>query len=779
LSMALGFGAAIAILTVTDAVLLRALPYRDAQQLVSLREVDGGAKSMPLADANYRDLRDSLRGFASVAQYAGGTDLIVSGNRSLRGDVRMVSGEFFSVLGVAPAIGHGFDASIAPADAHVAVISHALWRELFGSETDLSKLHLETFGENLQVVGVMPEQFDFPARSNVWMPRVLSPPENSRTAHNWSAIARLQPAADLAQVRADAMAIGQRLKQQYGKDIDAAGFSVTPLREVVVGRVQSALWALSCGAAFLLLIAGVNVTNLFLTRALAQRKDRAVRGALGASRTRLARQSVLESALLTTFAFALGLMFAQACLHVLIGLAGESLPRADEIGFDARVVLGLGLLAAVFAVLLGLLPHWRGGDSANALAAQGRATTLGRHGVRLRAALLIAQTALTVVLLIGAGLLGRSFLQLLQIDPGFQPQGAVALDISQPRPNDAAAGRALANRYSALMQRFAALPGVRSVGGVNALPLTDTGFNGSFWDADAVPKLDDLVHLPKPLGYAEFRVASDDYFKTIGIPLMRGRVFDDRDGADAPQVALVSALLAKTTWPDRDPIGQKLQYGNMDGDMHALTVIGVIGDVRDAGLDRDMRGTVYLNFAQRPVAASNFSVVVRGDLEPAALIGALRAELQRSEADLPVAFHTLSQVYAASLENRRFSLSLFGLFAAVALGLALSGVYGLMAYAVSERRAEFSLRMALGSTPSRVLRFVLGQGLRLTLAGLALGCLIGLAASRLMQSLLYGVSGTDPLTYVAVAAVLLVASLAACGMPAWRAARSDPRASLG
>jgi len=230
LSMALGFGAAIAILTVTDAVLLRALPYREAQQLVSLREVDGGAKSMPLADANYRDLRDSLHGVASIAQYAGGTDLIVSGNRSLRGDVRMVSGEFFAVLGAAPAIGHAFDASLAPADAHVAVISHALWRELFGSQTDLSTLHLETFGESLQVIGVMPEQFDFPARSNVWMPRVLSPPETSRTAHNWSAIARLKHEADLDQVRADAMALGQRLKQQYGKDIDKLSTALAHLR---------------------------------------------------------------------------------------------------------------------------------------------------------------------------------------------------------------------------------------------------------------------------------------------------------------------------------------------------------------------------------------------------------------------------------------------------------------------------------------------------------------------------------------------------------------------
>ncbi len=778
LSLALGFGAAIAILSVADAVLLRTLPYPDAQQLVALREIDGNGKSMTLADLNYRDLRDGLHGFASIAQYAGGTDLIVSGNRSTRGDVRAVSGEFFDVLGVAPALGRRF-ASDNGADAHVAVISHALWRELFGAEPDLSKLHVDTNGEKLQVVGVMPERFEFPARTNVWFPRALFPAETSRTAHNWNAVARLASGADLDRMRADALALGQRLKQQYGKDIDAAGFTLTPLRDVLVGRVQSALWALSCGAAFLLLIAGVNATNLFLALALSRRKESAVRTALGAPRLRLARQSVLESALLTAAAFALGLLFAQGCLQVLIGLAGDSLPRADEVGFDARVVGTLLALAAALALLLGLLPHWRGGADANALAEQGRATTLGHRGVRLRAALLIAQTALTVLLLIGAGLLGRSFMQLLRVDPGFRPQGAVALDLSLPQSADAASARASATRYSELMRRIAALPGVREVGGVNALPLTDTGWNGAFWDAAVVPTLDDPAHLPPQLGYAEYRVASAGYFSAIGIPLVRGRLFDDRDGADAPHAALISAALARSVWPDRDPIGQRLQYGNMDGDMRALTVIGIVGDVHDYGLDRDVRGTVYLDIEQRPRAASNFSVVVRGDQASEALIAELRAELARSEPDLPVAVHTLPQLYASSLDNRRFSLGLFGLFAAVALGLALSGVYGLMAYAVGERRAEFSLRMALGSTQGRVLRFVLAQGLRLTSIGIGLGCAAALAASRLIQSLLFGVSVTDPLTYLGVAALLLVASLAACGVPAWRAARSDPRSSLG
>ena len=778
LSMALGFGAALAILSVADAVLVRALPYADAQRLVSVREVDATGKSMPLADANFRDLRAGLHGLESSAQYGGGIDLVLHGNHSVRGDVRIVSGDFFDVLGIEPALGRRFAANVAPADAHVAVVSHALWRELLGAEPDLSKLHIDTYGERLQVIGVMPAWFDFPAHTGVWFPRVLFPAENSRTAHNWSAIARLAPAADLAQVRTDAMTIGQRLHAQYGKDIDAAGFALTPLRDTIVARVRNALLALSGGAVFLLIIAAVNVTNLFLALAIARRKEAAVRRALGATRARLARQTVLEAAVLTATAFGIGLLFAQSCLQVLIGLAGESLPRASEIGFDARVVVLLALLAALFALLLGTLPQWRGGEDAPALAEQGRATTLSHRGVRLRTALLIAQTALTVLLLIGAGLLGRSFLQLLHVDPGFRPQGALAIDLSLPQPKDAADARALAQRYDDLMLRFAALPGVGAVGGVNALPLTDTGWNGAFWDGSAVPTITDFTHLPPQLGYAEFRVASAGYFQAIGIPLLRGRLFDDRDSTDAPQVALVSAALARSIWPGRDPIGQAIQYGNMDGDMHPLTIVGIVGDVRDAGLDRDVRGTVYADFAQRPKAASNFSVVVRGELAPAALANAVRAELARSEPELPTALHTLPQIYASSLEDRRFSLRLFALFAAVALVLAVSGVYGLMAYAVSERRAEFSLRLALGATPMRLMRFVLAQGLRLTLIGLALGCLAALIGAQLLQSLLFGIGGTDPLTYAAVAVLLLVASLVACGVPAWRAARSDARASL-
>ena len=776
-ALALGFGAALAILSVADAVLWRALPYPAADRLVEVRELDAHGKSMHLADANYRDLRDTLHGFDAIAQYAGGTDVIVRGNRNLRGDVRAVSGDFFDVLGIEPVLGRRFRADLAPAEAHVAVISHALWQDLFGAERDLSKLTLETFGERLQVIGVMPSGYAFPSHTAVWLPRQLLPVENSRTAHNWSVLARLAPDADLARVRADALALGQRLHAQYGKDIDADGFALTPLHDALVGRVRGALWALSAGAAFLLLIAAVNATNLWLARALARRKETAVRRALGATAARLARQALLEAALLTGAAFAAGLLLARIGLALVVRLAGDSLPRAAEVGLDVRAALWLAALAAVFALLLGLLPL-RGAGVAPALAEQGRATTLGHRGTRLRGALLVAQTALTVLLLIGAGLLGRSFLTLLAVDPGFRPDGALSVDLSLPAPKDAAQAQALAQRYGALIEHIAALPGVRAVGGVNALPLTDTGWNGAFWDGDAVPEVKDFTHLPPQLGYAEFRVASAGYFSAIGIPLQRGRAFDMRDAADAPQVALISAALARSVWPDVDPIGRRIQYGNMDGDMHPLTVVGVVGDVRDAGLDRDVAGTIYLNLAQRPKAAANFSVVVRSALAPASLADAVRAELARSEPELPAALRTLDQIYSASLADRRFSLTLLGLFAAVALALALSGVYGLMAYVVSERRAEFSLRMALGATPARVLRFVLGQGLRLTVAGLALGTLAALLAARVLQNLLFGVGTADPITYAAVALLLLGASAVACGVPAWRAARQDPRASL-
>jgi predicted permease len=786
-SLALGFGAAIAILTVADAVLVRELPYPQASRLVSVREADSKAHAMRLSQLNFDDLRAAAHAFQAIAQYGGGTDLIVSGNRSRRGDVEAVSADFFGVLGVAPAIGRAFAAAAAGADAHVAVISHELWRELQADNPDLSGLQVEVSGESLQVIGVMPQGFGFPAHTSVWFPRTLWPAEtaeSTRSAHNWNVIARLAPGIDVGQAQTEAGAIGARLKAQYGDKTDAAGFRLASLRDELVGRVRGALLALVAGAAFLLLIAAVNATNLFLALALARRKEFAVRSALGAQRARLARQSVIESLLLCAIAFGLGLLFAAACLDALVGLAGDSLPRADEIGLDPRVVFAALALAAAFALLLGILPQWRGGADARALAAQGRATTLGHHGMRLRAALLVAQTALTVLLLIGAGLLGRTFLQLLQVDPGFRPHGAVSIDVSMARvgatdPADAAgANRRVAARYAELMRRLAALPGIAAVGAVNALPFSNTGADGAFWDGNTVTDIKDLERRPKPVAAAEFRVASAGYFAAMGMPLLRGRSFDERDGAEAPQVALVSAKLAQTAWPGRDAIGQKIQYGNMDGDMHPLTVVGVVGDVHDYGLDRDVRGTVYVDLAQRPAAASNASIVVRSDLEPAALIAALRAELARSEPGLPVSLHTLDAMYASSLDNRRFSLSLFALFAAVALCLALTGVYGLIAYAASERRAEFALRMALGSSPGRVLRFVLGQGMKLTALGLGLGCLIAFAASRLVQSLLWGVDAIDATTYLATAALLLCASLLACAVPALRAARVDPRTHL-
>ncbi len=777
LSLGLGFAAALAILSVADTVLLRPLPYAAAERLVAVREVDAQGTAMRLAEPNFKDVATGLHGIEAIAQYAGGTDLVTSGNRSFRGDVQVVSTNLFDVLGVAPAIGRAFDRG-AGADARVAVVSDAFWREVLGGERDLSRLTIDTFGFRLQVVGVMPPAFGFPDRTSVWLPRDMLPEERSRSAHNWNAIARVAPNVDLTQLRADAGALGARLKAQYGRDIDATAFDLTPLHEMMTGAVRAPLALLGVGAAFLLLIATVNVANLTLARAIGRRKEWAVRRALGAARGRLALQTMLESLVLTAIALALGLVLAQVCLDALVQFAGAQLPRAQELGFNGRVTGAIGVLSALIAMGLGLLPHFGATGLAENLQAQGRGTTLNRGGVRARSALLVAQTALTVLLLVTVGLLGRSFLRLLAVDPGFRTESAIALDLTLPSPADADAAAAMARRYETLINRLGAMPGISAVGGVSALPLTDTGFNGAFWDGAALPSFEGITSPPPSLGYAEYRVASAGYFDAIGIPLLSGRAFDDRDQAQAPHVAVISAALARSVWKDRDPIGQSIQYGNMDGDMRLITIVGVVGDVRDAGLDQNVRGTVYVNLAQRPRAAANLSVVVRGALAPEALLANARAELQRIEPELPVAYRTLDQVYASSLALRRFSLQLLGAFGALALALALSGIYGLMAFAVSERRAEFSLRMALGGSRAQIRQMVLRQGLRLTLMGLVLGAIVAVSASRVLQSLLFGIEASDPVTFALVGAVLIVLSLAACSGPAWRAARSDPRATL-
>lgn len=772
LTLATGMAAAIAIYCVIDAVLLRALPYAQPERLVQMREVADDGHTMALAYPNYTDLAASLGQLDASAFHASYPDIVQSGANATRTTIDVNGGDFFRVLGIAPQRGRTFGAG---EHDKVAVIGHGLWQGLLHGRADVLGQPLVVGGVDYTIIGVMPAGFAFPQDTAAWIP-FLDNAGTSRSAHNFEALGRLHAASDLGQARLAANALATRLKARFGKDIDAVAFDLTPLGDAIAAPVRSALLLLAAGTAFLLLIAITNTINLLLAMNGARARELALRAALGASGGRLARQVLLESLLVAAAAAALGLVVAVAAIRMLVHAAGNSLPRIDEIRLDAGVVTLSLLAAVVVALIAGAAVLWSGRrqDPMTDLRESGRGQSPGRRHLRTRALLLVGQTALTTVLLVGAGLLGRSFVALLNVNPGFDADGAVSVQVSQPMTGDAAAAAATARRYDALMTAFAAVPGVDSVGGVSSLPLTASGADGGFWDGSVT----NLQSPPATIGYAEFRVASRDYFKAVGIPVLHGRSFDSRDRTDGDQVAMISAAAARAAWGERDPIGQRIQYGNMDGDMHPLTIIGVVGDVHEHRLDKSPSGTVYVDLDQRPVVAAEFSIVVRSALPNATLMPTLRNVLDRDAAGVPYSLHPLADVRADALADRRFSLLLLGAFAGVAFVLAIGGLYGLMAFVVGQREHEFALRQALGSSRRRIARLVLGNGLRIGASGIALGLAGALVGAHAARSQLYGVPASDPLTLAGVSLLLLATLLLACLLPARRACAVAPRDAL-
>ncbi len=774
--LASGLGMATAILGVVNGVLLSALPYPQPAQLVAMNEVGVKGNHMAFARPNAEDFIDVQRDFSTVGLYAGGATSIATAQTATRGGGAYVAHDFFRVLGIAPALGRTFGADERD---RVAVIGHSLWLNLFGGNRNLGDMYVDVFGEHLRVIGVMPAGFAFPPAARVWLPDETQTGNDSRTAHNWRMIARLASADALPQARTAAQAIAERLKTEFGDSTDAVGFSVTPLRDTLVASVRPALWVLGAGALLLLLIASVNTINLLMAMTWSRSREFAVRAAMGARAGRLARHIVMESVVLMALAVALGLIGAHFVLGALVRLAGDSLPRAAEVHVGGGPVYFMLGFAALLALIIGTLAARNSIARADTgeLRSGGRGMTLGRPQVRLQVGLLIAQTAVAAMLLVGAGLLGRTFLALLDVDAGFQPQGALSVRVSLPPPSDDAGNVRVANRHADLMRQFAVLPGVTTVGGTNALPLTDDGANGSFF-ASSVTSMSDFAKNPQALGYAEYRVASPDYFVAAGIPLEKGRAFTDADQPDSLPVALISRSLARSVWGENKAIGQAVQFGNMDGDLRPLTVVGIVGDVHENALDAPPRGTIYVALAQRPQAASEFSIVVRGTLPIAQMGREVRGIMTRSAPDIPFAIAPLSAVQASSLGRNTFTLVLFGVFAGVALALTIGGIYALMAFTVGQRRNEFALRQALGCSRSGVARLVLARGLRIGVVGLVIGLIAGLAGARALRSLLFGVAPFDPWTLLAVAVVLLGTLCAACLLPAWRASATAPRAVL-
>jgi len=772
LSLALGIGACTAIFSVVDAVLWRSLPFPQAERIISVSEMDVKGRPITFAHPNFVDLRARNKTLDGAAEYETGSLTILGGSEPARALGTYVSRDFFKVLGAQPEIGRSFLAEESRFGGNpVAVVSYGYWRRMLGGRADLAATPLRIEGVNYTVVGVMPRGFNFPNKVDVWLPiEVYDSDSTSRTSHGRLVIARLRDGVRLEQARAELSAIGKQLKQENGAEIDLVDMAATPLQERMVGDVRQSLLAMTAAVAFLLLVACANVANLVLAQATARQREFSVRAALGATRWRLARQFITENLALALVAGVLGVLISFWGVDALISLNHGKLPRADEINVDARALIFTFALSSLVAIALGLPPLVRfgGRDLSERLKEGGRAQSASAASQRLRGGLVTAQVALTLVLLVGAGLLVKSFLKLLQVDPGFRAESAVAMEMTPPAFEGKESAQRRASFYQQIIERAGALPGVTAVGGVNGLPMTGEGNNGQFL-------IDDNEALK---GYGEFRVASPGYFEAMGVRLLRGRLFDQTDGQNTQQVALISETLARRHFQNEDPLGHTIQYGNMDGDNHLLLIVGVVGDVREYGLDEKIETTVYVHYLQRPRQAWNFAVVVRSRAEPEALIPGLRDIAQSLNRDVPVNFRTLEQIFSSSLDQRRFSLSLFSAFAFAALLLAALGVYGVTAYAVTQRVSEIGVRIALGAQVKDVLRLIVGQGMKFVALGVTIGFAGALALTRLIAHLLFNVSATDPLTFAAVAALLIGVALLAALVPARRATKVDPMIAL-
>jgi putative ABC transport system permease protein len=789
ITLALGIGASTAIFSVLDAVLLRPMPYPKQERLVEVRELDEAGRGMAFAQPNFNDLLARSHSFDDIAYYAPWPEAVAGGSEPIRTNACRVSADFFRALGVRPIKGRLISAEETKDEKQLAVVSYGFWKRLLAGRSNLDGTALRFGNRSFTVIGVLPPQTEFPPGVDVWYPAEIYPPFESRTAHNFGVVGRLHAGVSFAQAQTEIAAIGRSLKAKHGSQTDAASFRLLPLRERFIGDVRSVLFVLCGAVGVLLAVACANVASLLLVRASVRRKEVALRAALGASRARLARQFIAETLVLTFVAGGVGALLAAWSVGLITRLYHGDLPRVGEIGVSTNVLLFTFTISTLIAVILGLVPAFQSsrGQLQADLHAAGHGASTGRAQMRTRNVLIIAQMALTLMLLIGAGLLGKSFQRLVGVNAGFWPENVVAMTVSMPQAEEPAALQALAQFYRQMLERMQSLPGTSASGGINALPMSGRGAHGTFLEqrgdkaADTMKELImqfDALSPSERARDADYRAASAGYFSAMGIPLIRGRFFQENDGPDAPHVALVSQSLAKRYWPNEEAIGKQIQFGNMDGDLHLLNIIGVVGDVHDNGLDREVRPTVYVNYFQRPASTAEFSLVLRGRGNSAELIAAMRREARSLNPEMPTKFEMVDQIVSASLNNRRFSLIMLGIFGGTAMTLALVGVYGMMSYVAAQRTNEIGIRMALGAQARHILEMILRQGAALVLAGVAIGLMIAFLLTRLMAHLLYGISATDPFTFAMIAFLLTAIALLACYFPARRAARVDPVIAL-
>ncbi len=788
LTLALGIGATTAIFSVVNGVLLRPLPYDKPDQIVRLWEADARGHRMDSTDPNFEDLRRQNQSLQGLAEYAPGLVSVSGGSEPTRATAVMVSRDFLPLMRVEPVLGRSFaDEDQQFGAAPTALVSYSYWRQYLNSTPDLSSSKLTVQDLAVSVIGVLPPGFRFPENADIWMPRELRRRLPSRNAHNWRLLGRLRDGVTPQQAQADLATIAHQIKQQYGLDVDMTTVSLARLQDAMTQDVRPALLILMGAVGFLLLIACANVANLLLAQASSRERELAVRTAIGAGRGRLIRQFLVEALLLSTIGGVLGVLLARWGVVALVSMAPADLTSLSDVSISLPVLLFATAVLVLVALGLGIVTLLRT-TSANvqhALAEHGRALGSAPRGQGVVRAIIAGQIAITLVLVTGAGLLGRSLVHVLSINPGFRAEHIVtanlALSYAEKDPDKLQRVQFL----NALLAQLRTIPGTSEVGGTGSLPLTGRLSDGSYvimspneQPPRAIEELEKWFHQASRTGYANYSPVDGGYFRALGIPLLRGRWFDDRDTMVAPHVAIVTQSLAQEKWPGQDPLGQRLEFGNIDGDLRPLTIVGVVGDVREDSLEAPPSPTIYVDYHQRPQATYRFSAVIRTDADPAAVISSARKIIRALDPNLPPTFKTMSQVVSSSLQSRRFNLSLVGIFAGTALLLAMAGLYGVTAYAVSKRTGEFGIRIALGASVGSVLRLVLRQGIVTALVGVAIGLAGAFAVTRVLGSLLFDLRATDPVTFAAVVLLLVSVALLACYIPARRAAKVDPMVAL-
>lgn len=781
LTMALGIGANAAIFSVLNAVLLKPLPYSHPEQLVKVWSRFTGI-GLPndqnwVSPPEFRDYQQLNHSFSEMAALSPG-----SFNLGVKGSPQRVVGaavspNLFGMLGVQAAIGRTFLAEEGqPGRDHEAVLSYGLWRRVFGGNRNIVGSNIDIDGVSYAVVGVMPEGFAYPDDTEIWAPLAFTAQELSesrRGNHGLEVLGRTKPRLSMAQVQGDMDRVAKTIIEQHGnypyKRFDF-GVILHSLLAETVGDVRPVLLVLMAAVGLVLLIACANVANLLLTRSTERQQEMETRLALGASSGRLGRQLLTESVVLAFTGGLLGLAITPAILQGLMALAAKTLPRAVHTGVDARVLVLALVVSVATGVLFGLAPALQAGRKRHFDAIKAGRNTEGRRPKRLRNGLVIAETALSLLLVAGAALLLRSFAQILKVDPGFKPEGVLTLRVALP---DAIYSKPEQIRgfYDTLLDGVQKLPGVEAAGAVNALPLGGQNSSGTITvDSQSVP-------LDETTPEADQRVATPGYFKAMGISLVRGRYFEAGDTDGATPVAIVDESLAQTFWPNQDPIGRRVHIGGRGGKAPWTTIVGEVRQVHNRTLEARSRVQVYWPEDQLPDTGLTLAVKTSGN--PMSLAPTVQREVSAIDPTLPV-YHvrTMAEVMGESLQRRRLALELLGVFAALALLLASIGIYGVMSYAVAQRQVEIGVRMALGAGRGQVLGMMVKSGMGTFAVGLGVGLVLALGLTRLMKGMLFDVRAWDPLALGGAAALLIAAALLAILIPARRATRVNPMAAL-